>query len=74
MIYALKINLINNHYFTRYSNLIDIGCGDGNFIEYLNKKKYFKLHATELASSEKNKFIILYCVTNYPANFEDFNL
>lgn len=22
----------------------------------------------------KNKFIILYCVTNYPANFEDFNL
>ena len=22
----------------------------------------------------KNNYIILYCVTNYPANFEDFNL
>ena len=42
------------------TNLLDIGCGDGEFIKFLKKKKKFNLFANELASSEgKNLKLIL---------------
>lgn len=68
-----KYYKVFKNYSSKNSNLIDIGCGDGNFIEYLNKKKYFKLHATELASSEKNKLRKLLKENFFDKNIEDIN-
>ena len=54
LVYEKYLKIIRR-YVPKNSNLIDLGCGDGSFIEFLKKKNYFKLFANEIASSEENK-------------------
>jgi SAM-dependent methyltransferase len=59
LLYVRYLKIIN-YYSPKKSNLLDIGCGDGNFIKFLRKEKKFNLFANELASSEaKNLKLIL---------------